>query len=138
MTYLRCQQTWPAALSTTAAESISVHTQVTVDMDVLGRLELLRFFEEECAARNCIILYATHIFDGLADWMTHIAFVSDGALVKGGPVSDFPEFQEGKVLHAATAWLRAERDRLRAAPKAAAAAATKSDLFGSRQMAFYR
>jgi CCR4-NOT complex subunit CAF16 len=112
--------------------------QVTVDMDVLGRLELLRFFKEECEERRCIIVYATHIFDGLAEWMTHIAFVSDGQLVKGGPVGEFPEFHQGKVLHAAITWLRAERDRLRSKPKAQVAMKMKSDMFGSRQMAFYR
>lgn len=57
--------------------------EVTVDMDVLGRLELLRFFKRETEERGCTIIYATHIFDGLSDWMTHVAFVSDGAMVKG-------------------------------------------------------
>lgn len=107
-------------------------------MDVLGRLELLRFFKQECEERGCVIVYATHIFDGLADWMTHVAFVSDGALIKVGPVSEMPELKEGKVLHTATKWLRAERERLRAKPKAAPVKKAASDLFGSRQMAFYR
>ena len=71
--------------------------QVTVDMDVLGRLQLLRFFKQECEERKCIVLLATHIFDGLKDWMTHVAFVSDGKLLKGGSVEEFAELQEGKV-----------------------------------------
>jgi CCR4-NOT complex subunit CAF16 len=112
--------------------------EVTVDMDVLGRLQLLRFLEQECAERNCIILYATHIFDGLANWMTHIAFVSEGRLVKGGPVSDFPELHRGKVLHTAAGWLRAERDRIRTEPKVAAAHQPSRNIYCSRQMAFYR
>lgn len=57
--------------------------EVTVDMDVVGRLDLLAFFEEECAARGASILYATHIFDGLARWATHLALVEDGRLVRG-------------------------------------------------------
>ena len=57
--------------------------EVTVDMDVVGRLDLLAFFEEECAARGATILYATHIFDGLARWATHLALVEDGHLVRG-------------------------------------------------------
>ena len=57
--------------------------EVTVDMDVVGRLDLLAFFEEECAARGATILYATHIFDGLARWATHLALVEDGRLVRG-------------------------------------------------------
>ena len=113
--------------------------QVTVDMDVLGRLELLRFFKQECEERQCIIIYATHIFDGLAEWMTHLAFVSDGKLVKGGRIEEFPELMAGKkVLHTATAWLRAERERLRNKPKPQVVKKNKADVFGSRQMAFYR
>ena len=67
--------------------------EVTVDMDVVGRLDLLAFFEEECAARGATILYATHIFDGLARWSTHLALVENGAMVLGGfskgPVCSF-------------------------------------------------
>lgn len=58
--------------------------EVTVDMDVVGRLDLLAFFEEECAARGATILYATHIFDGLTRWSTHLALVENGAMVLGG------------------------------------------------------
>ena len=120
-------------------QSRIVPVQVTVDMDVLGRLELLRFFKQECEERQCIIVYATHIFDGLADWMTHLALVANGSLVKAGPVADFPELQgDRKVLPVATKWLRAERERARAQPKQQVPKQSKTDLFGSRQMAYYR
>jgi CCR4-NOT complex subunit CAF16 len=112
--------------------------QITVDMDVLGRLDLLRFFKQECDERSCTIVYATHIFDGLADWMTHLLFVSDGHVAKAGAVEDFPELKDQKVLHLASKWLRNERDRLRAQPKAKPAARSQNDVLGSRQMAFFR
>lgn len=115
-----------------------VRLQVTVDMDVLGRLQLLRFFEEECAQRGCVILYATHIYDGISNWMTHVAFVSDGEMVRGGPISEFPQLQHGKVLHTASKWLREEREKIRAKPKQVTKAVPKKDVFGSRQMAFFR
>lgn len=57
--------------------------EVTVDMDIVGRLDLLKFFKEECSERGATIVYATHIFDGLETWATHIAYVSNGALQKG-------------------------------------------------------
>lgn len=60
--------------------------EITVDMDVVGRLDLLRFFEEECEQRGATIVYATHIFDGLERWITHVAYVADGQLHKGGPL----------------------------------------------------
>lgn len=59
--------------------------EITVDMDVVGRLDLLAFFREECEERGATILYATHIFDGLEPWLTHIAYISEGALLKGAP-----------------------------------------------------
>lgn len=39
--------------------------EITVDMDVVGRLDLLAFFVEECETRGATIVYCTHIFDGL-------------------------------------------------------------------------
>lgn len=57
--------------------------EITVDMDVVGRLDLLDFFRQECEERGATILYATHIFDGLEAWLTHIAYIADGGLVKG-------------------------------------------------------
>ena len=85
-------------------------------------------------------MYATHIFDGLSDWITHLALVGGGKHVRGGPVAEFPELRGRKVLHAATGWLREERQKAREQPSAAAQAPqkSKSDLFGSRQMAYYR
>ena len=57
--------------------------EITVDMDVLGRLDLLNFLKEESERQNATILYATHIFDGLEPWITHVAHVADGKLVRG-------------------------------------------------------
>lgn len=54
--------------------------EITVDMDVVGRLDLLKFFVEECETRGATIIYATHIFDGLEKWITHIAYLMDGHL----------------------------------------------------------
>ena len=60
--------------------------EITVDLDVVGRLDLLKFFVEECEVRGATIIYATHIFDGLEQWITHLAYVSDGRLEKGALV----------------------------------------------------
>jgi ABC-type uncharacterized transport system ATPase subunit len=57
--------------------------EITVDMDVLGRMDLLDFFRRECEERGATIIYATHIFDGLEKWITHVAYLEDGKLVKG-------------------------------------------------------
>jgi CCR4-NOT complex subunit CAF16 len=112
--------------------------QVTVDMDVLGRLQLLRFFKQECEERKCVVLLATHIFDGLKDWMTHIALVSDGRMLKGGPVEDFPDLKEGKVMKTAYTWLHDERERMRKLPKKQVKVKSAAEMFGSRHMAYCR
>jgi hypothetical protein len=71
--------------------------------------------------------------------MTHLVLVSEGKLAKHGPVNSFPELKEGnKLLHTAIKWLRAERDQMRAHPKEKAASKTPAQMFGSRQMAFFR
>ena len=57
--------------------------EITVDMDVVGRLDLLKFFTVECEARGATIVYATHIFDGLEKWVTHVAYLADGQLKIG-------------------------------------------------------
>ncbi len=40
---------------------------------------------QECEGRGATIVYATHIFDGLHPWLTHLAFISQGHLLKGTP-----------------------------------------------------
>lgn len=57
--------------------------EITVDLDVVGRLKLLAFFRDECEQRNATIIYATHIFDGLEKWVTHLAYMEDGRFMKG-------------------------------------------------------
>lgn len=44
--------------------------EITVDLDVLTRINLLEFFRKE-AEKGCTIMYATHIFDGIDNWATH-------------------------------------------------------------------
>ncbi|KAH3676173.1 hypothetical protein WICMUC_002195 [Wickerhamomyces mucosus] len=56
--------------------------EVTVDLDVLVRSELLSFLRRETETRKCSIIYATHIFDGLGDWPTHIVHIQGGKVLK--------------------------------------------------------
>lgn len=52
--------------------------EVTVDLDVLIRSRLLSFLQEECSTRAATILYATHIFDGLDHFPTHLLHLREG------------------------------------------------------------
>ena len=71
--------------------------EITVDMDVVGRLDLLKFFTEECEVRGATIIYATHIFDGLEKWVTHVAYLADGHL----KIGELPLQMSGLALHPA-------------------------------------
>jgi len=122
--------------------------EVTVDMDVLARADLLAWLAAESEARGCVIVYCTHIFDGLAGWATHLAHVAGGALAAFGDAASVPALAGGgKLLPVVDGWLRAERDAARAraaeAPPPAAVveagpAVRKEPLFSSKHMAFYR
>ncbi|GHJ87970.1 hypothetical protein NliqN6_4372 [Naganishia liquefaciens] len=52
--------------------------EVTVDLDVLVRSELLAFLIKESEERGATIVYATHIFDGLQSFPTHICHLQLG------------------------------------------------------------
>lgn len=126
--------------------------EITVDMDVLGRMDLLQFFIKECEERGATIVYATHIFDGLEDWVTHVAYMEEGKLAKAGPRSLLPGLQPGhKLLHLVEDWLKKERDQRHAAAAAAAAeggsngaavvapvAPNRTPLMPSKHLAFFR
>lgn len=56
--------------------------EVTVDLDVLVRYRLLEFLKKETETRNCTIVYATHIFDGLGEWPTEIIHLNCGIIVR--------------------------------------------------------
>ena len=116
--HLPSQYLWPLFPPSTSFSSNPLSStrldffirQVTVDMDVVGRLDLLAFFVEECELRGATIVYATHIFDGLESWATHFAYVEGGVLKRGAPVADLPELAGRKLLPTMEAWLREERD----------------------------
>ncbi|WZN66507.1 ABC transporter [Chloropicon roscoffensis] len=118
--------------------------EITVDLDITGRLALLEFLEEECEQRKCTIIYATHIFDGIEPWITHYAYLEEGKLKRGGEVSTFTEIKEKKLLFVIEDWLRKARDarrekKLKNPDNREKPSYTKMNMaFGNRHMAFFR
>ncbi|ERN18794.1 hypothetical protein AMTRI_Chr07g24240 [Amborella trichopoda] len=83
--------------------------EVTVDLDVVARMDLLDFFKEECEGRGATIVYATHIFDGLESWATHVAYIQDGELRRSEKLADVNEMKSAKNLYSVVeSWLRSE------------------------------
>ena len=60
---------------------------MTVDLDVLVRSRLLAFLVEECEERGATVLYATHIFDGLDTFPTHLCHIQLGTTLPPSPLS---------------------------------------------------
>jgi CCR4-NOT complex subunit CAF16 len=80
--------------------------EVTTDLDVLARIDLLAFLREESEARGATLLYATHIFDGLADWATHLVHLSRGRVRLAAPIADIEELRTASLLRTVERWLR--------------------------------
>ena len=90
--------------------------EVTVSLDVVVRVDLLKWLKVESETRGATILYATHIFDGLDDWPTHLHYLCNkGHTGWQGKIEDLEIYQklraEGEpspLLRIADTWLRSE------------------------------
>eukprot|EP00386_Alphamonas_edax_P013945 GDKI01042902.1.p2 GENE.GDKI01042902.1~~GDKI01042902.1.p2 ORF type:complete len:148 (-),score=60.86 GDKI01042902.1:410-853(-) len=68
--------------------------EITTDLDVVARQDLLQFLFEESELRGVTIIYATHIFDGMQAWATKLAHMANGKMVKFGDCEQMiSEFQ---------------------------------------------
>ncbi|XP_062215787.1 ABC transporter I family member 20-like [Phragmites australis] len=84
--------------------------EITVDLDVLARANLLTYLKKECEERSATIIYATHIFDGLDDWPTHIVYIAHGKLQLALPLDKVKEMSQLSLMRTVETWLRKERD----------------------------
>ena len=95
--------------------------EVTTSLDVCVRQDLLRWLVRESDERGATIVYATHIFDGLDDWATHLYYLNDsGQCGWQGRMQDLEVYQKlkaenhpCKMLAIAEHWLRKEMDEKR-------------------------
>lgn len=90
--------------------------EVTTDLDLLARQDLLEFLRHETETEKTTILYATHIFDSLDDWATHLAYMHDGRVTlmsELGQVAEWAELRKTGVssplLRLVDRWLRRDR-----------------------------
>ena len=65
--------------------------EVTSDLDVVVRADLLEFLKEETTKRGSSVLYATHVFDGLEDWATHLTALEQGRIGRSAPLDNLHE-----------------------------------------------
>ncbi|KAK6164449.1 hypothetical protein DH2020_001313 [Rehmannia glutinosa] len=119
--------------------------EVTVDLDVVARMDLLEFFKEECEQRGATIVYATHIFDGLETWATDLVYVQDGVLKKSEKLAELHDLKNNRnLLSVVESWLRSETKIEKKKPIFAPSQPQKPSPFdnspfrSSRHMAYYR
>jgi CCR4-NOT complex subunit CAF16 len=74
-------------------KSVYILDEITTDLDLYAREGLLRFLREETEEKGATIFYATHIFDHLADWATHMLFFSQAKVAKCCRMEDLTEYQ---------------------------------------------
>ncbi|KAJ4753712.1 hypothetical protein LUZ62_088117 [Rhynchospora pubera] len=91
--------------------------EITVDLDVLARANLLSYLKKECNERGAAIIYATHIFDGLDDWPSDIVYIAHGKLQLALPLEKVKETSQLSLMRTVESWLRKERDEDRGRKK---------------------
>jgi CCR4-NOT complex subunit CAF16 len=103
--------------------------EVTADLDVLARADLLGLLKSDAEQRGSTLLYATHVLDGLDRWATHLCYLKQGQLFRFGTLGEIAELQElrasgeaSPLLRLVEGWLRAEQLERRAADPARAGA----------------
>ncbi|KAK4418410.1 ABC transporter I family member 19 [Sesamum alatum] len=106
--------------------------EVTVDLDVVARMDLLEFFKEECEQRGATIVYATHIFDGLETWATDLVYVQEGVLKRSEKVAEVKELKNNmSLLPVVESWLRSETKIEKKKPVNSSSSLQKSSPFDS-------
>jgi CCR4-NOT complex subunit CAF16 len=68
--------------------------EITTDLDLYAREGLLKFLRKETEEKGATVFYATHIFDSLADWATHVMFFSKAKVAKCCSIGDLKEYHD--------------------------------------------
>jgi len=90
--------------------------EVTTDLDIVARADLLAFLRQESEQHGVTVVYATHILDGLYEWATHLVWLDQGRVklhARMGEVEDIEQLRrEGSpspLLRAVERWFRSAR-----------------------------
>jgi CCR4-NOT complex subunit CAF16 len=80
--------------------------EITTDLDLIARMDLLAFLREESEQRGTTILYATHIFDALDEWATDVVYVVGGKIGLACPIGQVGELAYLPLVRVVERWLR--------------------------------
>ena len=87
--------------------------EITTDLDLIARQDLLAFLREETErpGQPATILYATHIFDTLDRWATHVVYLAAGKVVIDAPIGAVSELASDPLVTVVERWLRRDLGR---------------------------
>jgi len=92
--------------------------EVTTDLDLLARGDLLAFLRQESETHGTTIFYATHIFDALDEWATHLVYLIRGHVAVFAALDEIPELTRlrdvgtsAPLLRLVDRWLRRDARR---------------------------
>ena len=85
--------------------------EITTDLDLIARSDLLAFLREETCVRGTTIVYATHIFDTLDRWATDLIYLVAGKIVFDGPLSQISELATQPLVAIVERWLRRDMQK---------------------------
>lgn len=90
--------------------------EITTDLDLLARQDLLDFLREESQESGVTVLYASHILDRLETWTSHICMISAGRVERMVPIDEMVELAAARASGASSplyqavhGWLAAQR-----------------------------
>lgn len=75
-------------------KKVYILDEITTDLDLYAREGLLKFLRQETEEKGATVFYATHIFDGLADWATHCLHFSQAKIATCCTMSDLTEYHD--------------------------------------------
>ena len=83
--------------------------EVTAELDVLARADLLAYLREESEREGMTVVYASHVFDGLGTFASHVAFLSPGRLRWFSGLAELTEAHGLPLRELAEKWMREDR-----------------------------
>jgi len=73
-------------------KQVYILDEITTDLDLFAREGLLEFLRKESTEKGASIFYATHIFDYLAHWATHVVFFEDAKVAHSCRMEELHEY----------------------------------------------
>ena len=103
----------------------SAYFSARQDLDLITRQDFLNHLKVMSERDGVTIIYATHIFDGLDGWASHLAFIANGAFQRFGRVETFDDLTAmqrsgvySPLLRTVEQFMRAHRATIKAAAAA--------------------